>query len=329
MGIPFLVLHGLEGFPDRIGRDLDTLMDQKLSDRALVEAAKVLDGLDWLSVRPPDIWGKRLVALKSKGGGDFDYLELHTFGALRWFVIPLVEVSEVASHTIGPFPASYWATFMKTLISPVLAGDLSRITSEYIDHHVRSAIPPHAIRERCSTFFGIELGTALVAGLDDCDPSQFIDNRKVIRRLLLARAFKQPVVSLRETPAFLRKRSRRVATSPGLHVLLEAPRTSQMNEVLGSLVAKLSNVFVEIDVRNPGIDNPTIAQRRRLRGRQTLVIEHIEYDGPGRTLIRLSISGPPGSAQSVELNLDEQTEPAISGYLAEWILTSWVRRHSP
>lgn len=324
MGVPFLVLHGLEGYPDRLGRDLDALMDQSVADNALREAGEVLGGLGWQTVLPPDTWGKRLVALQAKGRGEFEYLEFHTMGSVQWVVLPLVEPSESASHTIGPFPVSYWATFLKELIAPILAGDTSRYTAEYFDRHVGSSIRIEAIESRCRDYFGKELGGALLQGLEDRDPRRFLENRAPLRRLLIGRMARHPMGSLRQTPAFLKKKAPR--TSSGLHVVLETPPTSEMEFVLESLVGKLANVFVEIDVRNKESDRRTASERNRLRARQSLAIDqptNLALRESGR--IRASVSSF-GKHPSLDISLEGESLADVTGHVAEWIVSAWTAK---
>lgn len=323
MGIPYVVMHGLEGYPDRIGRDLDILMDQSVAEAALGEAATVLARLGWRSVRPPDIWGKRLVALRSKGRGEFGYLELHTLGSLRWVVVPLVENTEVATHTVGPFPASRWATFVKGLVSPALAGDLARYTPEYIDRHVRSGIRPETIDFRCREYFGSDLGDALIQGLENRDPSRFTETAAPLRRLLVGKMVKRPMVSLRETPAFLRKRLMKPFSPSGLHVLLRAPKSPQVGLVVDSLVYKLSDFFSEIDVRDSNSSRRTMSERLRLYAGQGLAMDLTDnVSANGRLSASIDKWGSPSA--SIDFALEENSASDISGYLAEWVLGAWI-----
>ena len=326
MGIQFLVMHGLEGYPGRIGRDLDTLMDQSLAEAALAGAATVLGRLGWQSVRPPDTTGKRLVALRSEGNGEFRYLELHTFGSLRWLLLPLVERYEAPSHTVGPFAVSDWATLMKSLVTPALAGDFTRLTPEYIDRHVRSGIRPETIDDRCRAYFGRDLGSDLIQGLEQRDPRQFVDNAVTLRRTLIEKMVKHPMVSLRETPGFLRRRVPRTGRPSGLRVLLRTAPTPQMEMLVDFLVSKLSSVFTVIDVRDSGSRRRSLKYELGLQARQALAIDHMVDLPLERAQVIASVVEFGSPPKSVELSLEDHSVSEVSSLLAEWILAAWTER---
>lgn len=322
MGIPFLVVHGLEAFPDGVGRDLDILMDQSLADTALVEAEKLLSESEWRSVRPPDLWGKRLVGVRSDPGGQFEYLEFHTMGSLSWFLFPLVSTYEQADREVGPFPISRWAVFVKAFVLPLLARDYERYTQGYIDQHDPSHVLASDIAWRCTAFFGDQVGGALISGLEDRDPSQLIRNASSLRRSLLEKMLRQPAASLREAPRFIKKRVKGPFTESGCHVVLTTSNAHQARSLLEAVVVRLSSIFVAVDIREKTTRTPARLRGSGTRGRQALTIDLVDEGRSDADYIIASAGRGTSSSMTIE-PCDDQPAKAISS-LTEWIVDAWA-----
>ena len=61
-GIRYAVAHGIEAYPNGVGRDLDVLVDRAQTHRALDLAEQVLEMNGLIVARPPRLWGERLIA---------------------------------------------------------------------------------------------------------------------------------------------------------------------------------------------------------------------------------------------------------------------------
>ena len=122
-GVRYAVVHGLEGFPRRVGRDLDVLVHRADVERALALARERLEARGWVVARPPGLWGERLVAFAGGAGGDS--LEVHTLTRLVWASVVLAGAPHAAEGH-APFRVDPWAAFAKRILMPLLAGDRTR-----------------------------------------------------------------------------------------------------------------------------------------------------------------------------------------------------------
>jgi hypothetical protein len=69
LDLNYSVIHGLEKYPDEIGRDIDLFIDKRHLNQAVQNVEDVLKEYHFTIVRPPNLWGERVV------GVDLDNLE--------------------------------------------------------------------------------------------------------------------------------------------------------------------------------------------------------------------------------------------------------------
>lgn len=74
--------------------------------------------------RPPGLWGPRLLAVR-RTGGTFDSIEIHTFTKLGW-AYAFVATEPHPGLCKGPFKIDPWVSFVKRVLTPLLAGDTER-----------------------------------------------------------------------------------------------------------------------------------------------------------------------------------------------------------
>lgn len=124
-GIRWVVLHGAEGYPDSIGRDLDCLCETpKDTDAAMDcfrQAALENGSTKWV-VYPHPIWGHRCVAISEH----FEAAELHILHGLYSGPISY-RVNYDAVDTVPLFPAEEGAGYTKAILMPLL-GNSPKVT---------------------------------------------------------------------------------------------------------------------------------------------------------------------------------------------------------
>lgn len=116
-GLRYVVVHGLDRYPDEVGRDLDILVHADDSDLMTWITVAAIEGQGWRAVEPPAIWGHRVVAFSGALG-----LELHPVTQLSWREVRFVD-KPLASQFVGAFPVDPWASYVKQILMPGFHGD--------------------------------------------------------------------------------------------------------------------------------------------------------------------------------------------------------------
>lgn len=124
LGVRYVVVHGFDGYPTTIGRDLDILVREEDSPILLSAAHQIFEREGWIAIEPPDMWGKRIVAFSGQ-----EALEIHTITRLSWREIDLVSHPNPARLWKGIFPVDPWASYAKQILMPGFHGDLMKVSS--------------------------------------------------------------------------------------------------------------------------------------------------------------------------------------------------------
>jgi hypothetical protein len=126
-GLVYAVAHGVDSYPDRVGRDLDVLAAARQAARMIDAAQDVLERHGLVVFRPPRLWGDRIVAAALDP--DPDLLEIHVVGAVSWGFANLTGEPE-PSMRVGPFAVDPWVRFAKRILLPALAGNIAKVRTE-------------------------------------------------------------------------------------------------------------------------------------------------------------------------------------------------------
>jgi hypothetical protein len=126
-GVRYAVAHGIDEWPERLGRDLDVVVARRDGGRAVASARDVLRAHGLVVVRPPPLWGERRVAADPDAPDDL--LEIHTTTAITWRNTAIVERPEPAGR-VGPFAVDPWVGVAKRVVLPLLAGRVRLLRDE-------------------------------------------------------------------------------------------------------------------------------------------------------------------------------------------------------
>lgn len=239
LGLNWVALHGLEGYPDELGRDIDILVAEEDSPRMIASAVEILENAGWRVARPPDIWGRRVL-----GFGEGEALELHTVTRVDWRELDLV-VTPRPTEMEGPFPVDPWASLVKQVVLPAFAGEVDR-AARVLESHDLEAVTASGVN---SAVAGRILGT-----LDES-----ADATDAVRRLT---ALRKELVRLRwiqDPLAATRSLGRKAATKAlplirpsGLRVPIAASDDGQLAAILDALDSGRRSVFTAVRVRRAG-----------------------------------------------------------------------------
>jgi hypothetical protein len=327
-GVNYLVTHGLEGHPIELGRDLDILMDQAQAPRALRHASKTLTDLGWETVvSPPDLWGKRIVALHERNGG-FDYLELHTTRPLRWALMRFTGAYESPDKTVGPFPVSAWVTFAKAVLLPLLAGDVGRFNATYLSELAEIGVTAELVADHAKPLLGTKLASQLASTTAALDVEGLIVLRPAVRRACLSWMLRHPISSLRSLHELAIVKVRRIWSRSGVDVLLEVPPRIDRQAFLESLRAELHGVFVQVKIQPQGAGVSRLWNQYQILSRQGVVLR-LTDGSPDTAQVRARCRLRPFSTRSdaeIQLRWEHGGEGATGREIGSWTVKQWAQQ---
>jgi len=137
-GIRYAVVNGLYWYPERVGRDLDIIIEKKDVHRAIRLVEKVKDELGWQFLFGRwsyyGVWQLFLVSLSSNG---FVWLEIDLMCDNKNLLIgvtPLSTIRDITSATLtrrGSIYVSLKGEYLKAYFRPVFYGDVQRFREKY------------------------------------------------------------------------------------------------------------------------------------------------------------------------------------------------------
>jgi adenylate kinase family enzyme len=203
-GIPYAVAHGIEGYPNHVGRDLDVLVGSGHARRAIELAQDVLEHTGLTVVRPPRLWGERLVAAALDP--EPDLLEVHALDGVSWRW-GSVTGEPHPSLSIGPFGVDPWVRFAKRILMPVLAADHRKLLGE-LERYPADALETAAAREHLPALMGAPLADAFQRAVQTRDEEAITELIPLVRRAVARHLWAaQPLAALRHVVRGLWRRA--------------------------------------------------------------------------------------------------------------------------
>ncbi|HNT67363.1 MAG TPA: hypothetical protein PKN04_16375, partial [bacterium] len=184
--IEYAVMHGLENYPNQLGRDLDVWINRKDIKRARTIAIRIFCDKGWTAVAPKtDPWQKKSIYAISKN----IFFELDLIPNLFWGPVALLKKRSVTEKQ-GPFYIDKTAEFVKTILLKVLSG--IPINTDFIF--------TIEIRKYCSEVFGPKLGGLLVTLIERKDFKSLDKVRSSLRFQLIKRfVIRNPLMSIKNS----------------------------------------------------------------------------------------------------------------------------------
>ena len=121
-GVRWLVLHGIEGYPANIGRDLDVLCLSHTETEKLLDifvACLRREGFRRIVYSPT--WGRRIVGITD----DYDVVELHTVQRVRYANVDFKPDWQAIEYVGDVFPVERSVGFCRGCLMPALADSKS------------------------------------------------------------------------------------------------------------------------------------------------------------------------------------------------------------
>ena len=250
--VGYAVVHGLEGYPESAGRDLDVLVRRADVPLALRVASSVLEGAGWRVVEPPRLWGRRIVATRDEDPG-LQMIEVHTVSHMSWRNVLLA--STPGEEAIwGPFRVNPWLTFVKSAVLPLLSGEVEKFKRNIV--HSAPDLDRAKVERGLLQIFGPRWGPTLAAALGNGDLDAATGMSARLRRSASLRAWRlSPTTSLRLTVSSIVRRLRQPFAPCAPTIALVGPDGVGKSSLIAELSRQEDLVFSEVVVRHwrPGV----------------------------------------------------------------------------
>ncbi len=119
--VRWVVLHGIEDYPVKIGRDLDVMCRSPADAARLLEifsACLRREGFRWIAY-PSPVWGRRIIGITD----EYHVVELHTIERLRIANVDFKPDWETVEYVEGTFPIERSMAFYKACLISVIGGN--------------------------------------------------------------------------------------------------------------------------------------------------------------------------------------------------------------
>lgn len=137
-GICYAVVNGLYGYPERVGRDLDILVDKRDVYRAIWLVKRVKDELGWQFLfgrwSYHGVWQLFLVSPSNDGSVWLEIDLMCDDKNLLVGITPFSSIQNIISASLtrrGPFHVSPKGEYLKAYFRPIFYGDIQRFREKY------------------------------------------------------------------------------------------------------------------------------------------------------------------------------------------------------
>ena len=230
--VNYAVAHGLEDYPQQLGRDIDVVVSRQHLHAASRAVRFVLEQHGWrLAVQEYT----ELVQHYAVSPGGTESLIIDLFPGLRWGPVWLVDEPAAAANDAG-FRADAWVSFAKRILLHVLVAPRAKF-ADRLDRLRLSNAEYSAASTRLSQLTSAELTDRLLAAIQGQDVAALEALRPQLRRALIISAVRRaPLRAARTTGQWAAARVSFATTRPQMPtVSIVGPDTVDRSAVLAEV----------------------------------------------------------------------------------------------
>jgi hypothetical protein len=289
--VNYAVANGLEGYPERLGRDIDVVVDRRHLRGASAAVCSVFEQHGWRVV----VLNYREVVQHIGIGRDGNAcLFIDLFPGLRWGPVWLVKQPAEAAGVDG-FRVDPWTSFVKRILLHVLVAPAAKFSGRPDRLHL-SAQERSAASIRLPLLLGAELADRLRAAVEQQDVVELEALRPRLRKALIVGSFREaPLRAMRTTAQWAAMRvtfatARPVMPTLSIIGLDDVDRTPLLAEVARQARERLRC--------------PRVAVRHWRPGMLPRIGKYFAKTSPERTVVTQDMPGRPGPVRTAYYAVD-------------------------
>ena len=245
--VPYAVVHGVENYPQKIGRDIDLVMSKEKIAEALEYAMEV--GLSHCFSRGYFRWSHwglyQLVLLhdESETSLPIDIICTTMNWNAKW--ISLIDEDQLnrfieSDSQIGHFQISEEGAFYKSCVKPFLCGDLSRFDKEIkLPTRIPKTVSHEHLKETVGSFGLSLLESSNITVLKKAFP-------QALKKLQLQWVLSHPIKAIHNLWGALHRRVMIYFSNSSNIVQLHTTDPESLEQCLQKLVQPLKHLFIEL-----------------------------------------------------------------------------------
>jgi len=243
VGISYAVVHGLEEYPQKVGRDLDVVVDRSDLKNALEISANYFNSKGFTTVVPPNPWNSEWIfAFHEDICIEIDFIPFLSWG-------PALLVGEPdPSFRIGPFKIDPWASFVKRVLIYILSKNIPK--EPWLNPEEETI----AI-QKCSIFFGKKMAHILIDGLKRKDYNSVKKLFPKLQMQIIFRCLANVFVAIKQIIPWIKREISPHFTQCAPIIAIVGPDGVGKTTIIRELLDIVPSCFVETRIRHwrPGL----------------------------------------------------------------------------
>ncbi len=189
--IDYRVVHGIEKYPESLGRDIDVIVPENQIVTILNLTKNQLIANGWKIMVHQKPWAYWLFAFKYIDNNIL-YLEIDFFSTQTWGLTKLAPINNYISY-VETFKINPWTSFIKRIFIQILGNDFSKLIKK---NELKLSIEEQKIvSKELPKFLGQRLTSKFLTALESSDFNDISQLKTKIKiRLLLQGLFKQQLL---------------------------------------------------------------------------------------------------------------------------------------